>query len=306
MDDDSMSSTTGIQEPEDIDDLHPPVSPMTGAESFFLPQFNHSDVSAYALASEIRRSKNVGNRSVASSKYSVATDDFASACDNSLDLNCSDTEDNNNNVIPTTGIFNNSLFGKDVLVHTREPIPEDSLEYYDEDEDGIPRNIMSKATKTTTTSTTSDHTGPSDVAATVYGKAKDVYAWAKTVPVASTFLGVAEGVACKVVSVAGTSFEEIDGQIKPLLSTLDSKYVNPAISAVAGLIVTGVTKGDETFRPVIMTILGPVIGNREIENGNSSSSTSTSTTTTIPLKTSPEATNPEVSKPQASFTTKRR
>jgi hypothetical protein len=96
-----------------------------------------------------------------------------------------------------------------------------------------------------------------DVAAHVYEGAKDVWAWGKGKAVFSPFLGLAEAVAGKVVGVAGTNLEDIDGSIKPQLKNLDSGILNPAIEKLAVIVLGTAAKTEEIIKPIIVIFLTP-------------------------------------------------
>lgn len=223
------TSFDGIHPIQISDEVYRPVSPATPFESFFLsPQLRTNQISAYALASQIRSSRS------SKSLTSVATDEFATACESTDDFRESPTSNHGN------------LFGKDVLIISRQPIPEVSYESYED-------TIMSDE----------NHF---DVAEHVYEGAKGVWVWGKGVSIIKPFLGIAEAVAGKVVGVVGTSLEDIDGTIKPKLHEFDDGILNPSIAKIVGIILSTVSKGDETLRPIIEAILGP-LGIIKIEQG---------------------------------------
>mmetsp|Transcript_17788 Transcript_17788/g.30217 ORF Transcript_17788/g.30217 Transcript_17788/m.30217 type:complete len:139 (-) Transcript_17788:73-489(-) len=97
-----------------------------------------------------------------------------------------------------------------------------------------------------------------NVSQSVYEKAKGVWSWGKGIPVVGFAGRMAESIASKVVGIAGTSFEEIDGAVKPQLSGLDAGYINPAINAVVVVVMKGVSKGDDILRPVVVSVLNVV------------------------------------------------
>lgn len=218
---------------------HLPLSPATPAESFFLsPELSESSnsVSAFALAAQLQSRRS----SRSASATSIATDDFASACENETDIeNVPETS--------TTTTTTTSLFGKDILVLSREPIPEDSLDYEE------------------TMSTEQEQQPSYNLSQGVYEKAKGVWSWGKGLPVVGFAERVAEGIASKMVGIAGTSLDEIDGAVKPQLSGLDTSYLNPAIYAVVGVVMKGVSKGDDILRPVVSLMLNTV-GIKLLEN----------------------------------------
>jgi hypothetical protein len=134
------------------------------------------------------------------------------------------------------------------LIISRQPIPEVSYESYED-------TVMSDE----------NHF---DVAEHVYEGAKGVWGWGKGVSIINPFLGIAETVAGKVAGVVGTSLEAIDGTIKPKLHEFDDGVLNPSIAKIVGIILATVSKGDETLRPIIEAILGPLgIIKKKIEDG---------------------------------------
>lgn len=92
----------------------------------------------------------------------------------------------------------------------------------------------------------------------VYEGAKNVWGWGKEQMVISTFLGITEAIAGKVVSVVGTDLEEIDGNIKPQLTNLDSSILNPAVRAVLGIVLNAAGKSEDFLKPIVVSILKPV------------------------------------------------
>lgn len=201
------------------DEVHRPVSPATPFESFFLlNNLRTNEVSAFALASQIRSSRS------GTSLTSVATDEFGSAYS---------TENDN-----YTASYTRELFGKDVLIISREPIPEVSIEYED--------TIMSQ------------QEGHFDVAEHIYDGAKGVWAWGKGIAVIKPFLGMAEFFANTAVGIVGTNLEKIDGTIKPKLHEFDDAILNPSIAKIVEILMATAEKGDTTIRPVIDAILGPL------------------------------------------------
>ena len=240
---DCLSEGEGEFSPEDE---HPPLSPATGAESLFLAGLATSSISARALSEQLRKnSRSIqSSGSVVSSVFSVATDDFATA------VECE------NDIVEDQETFN--FFGKD-----SKSIPEiDTEEDSFDDEDSMAK------TSTRAPTTIPASTKPPakvmvepkfeiDAAEKIYEGAKDAWAWGKGVMVVSPFLGMAEGIASKVVQVAGTDLESLDGQIKPHLSKLDEGILNPAIDAVVGIVLGAVGKSEEILKPIIKKIFVP-------------------------------------------------
>lgn len=239
-----LQINTDVNDDDDVFDPHPSVSPETPAESFFIsPELRTNNVSAFALANELHRS---ASKSGSSRRSGASTDDFQSAFDNEAEI-----EENVSAVKSPFPVVVDSLFGKDILVLSRSSIPED--EAFQLQEDDTFQDTMS----TPTTETTTDGV---NAAAAVYEKVKDVWTWGKGLPVVGFFEGVTEAVVNKVVSVAGTSLEEIDGHVKPVVAGLDTSYLNPAIEAIVAAIMSGVGKADDTFRPVIEAVVPTVLG----------------------------------------------
>lgn len=195
---------------------HTARSPPTPFESFFI-------------------GRSLSGRSNASG-ISVATDDFVSTCEYSCDLNAEETNYIHN--------YSDYLFGKDVLVHSREPILViEEINYEDANED------MSNTEESTV-----------NAAQQAYEGVKGVWTWGKGIPVLGFAEGVAEAVATKFITLAGTSLEDIDAKVKPHISALDKDILNPAINKIVAIIMAGISKGDATFRPIVMTIAPPILG----------------------------------------------
>lgn len=136
------------------------------------------------------------------------------------------SHENNHSYTPTDTPFDN-----DALAYSREPI----LEQED----------MTEEQK---------HMDPAEK---VYDTAKGVWAWGKGIFVFSPFMGLAEGVAGKVVSFAGSDLKEVDGFFNEHLHQLDSKVLNPAIEAVVRTILATVNKTENFVKPIVSTALKP-------------------------------------------------
>jgi hypothetical protein len=236
---------------------HPPVSPATGAESLFLAGLTTSTISANALAQTLKQNHyNMNNRSTVSSAYSVQTDDFATAVESPDDL-----EDDNSY----------SAFGKDALVYSRDIIPE--LENDSDTESVTTTDKMAKNKKSNTTTSkagTTDSEQHPDAASHLYEGVKGAWAWGKTLPVVTTFMGIGEAIASKVVGIAGTDFEEIDTQLKPHLTQFDIGVLNPALEAIIGALLGAAGKSEEFIKPIIHLLLNPLsLIKKEPENKTS-------------------------------------
>jgi hypothetical protein len=240
---------------EEPENSHPPLSPATGAESLFLAGLATSSISANALAYQLQKNQQqFSYSSDRSSVFSAATDDFASAVGNSDEL-LSDNEDE--------------------YIKTHSSIPElhpdDTSDEETEETTTTTRDIMAtKTAKVSNNKASATKPAPKlapgappaddkhvDVAAHVYEGAKDVWAWGKGKAVFSPFLGLAEAVAGKVVGVAGTNLEDIDGNIKPQLKKIDNGILNPAIEKLVGIVLGAVGKTEDIFKPIIIVFLTP-------------------------------------------------
>lgn len=97
-----------------------------------------------------------------------------------------------------------------------------------------------------------------DAAEIVYGKAKDILVWGKSVPVVSFFVGTTEAVAGKALEAVGTDLSQLDGKIESELSKFDAGILNPAIEAIAKVLIGVASKSEETIKPIIDAILKPL------------------------------------------------
>jgi hypothetical protein len=252
----SFDGSTSQADPE-YDHPKQEISPASGAESLFLAGLATSAISASVLAEQIRsnhRAWSPGGTLISTSALSVATDDFASAVECHDDLLLDDQE--------------YSFFGKDVLGTRSRSIPEiETEDSFDDDLSEV--EIMQKASSNygppPTTLPPKPKMAPAgskakteiDAAEKLYEGAKGVWAWGKGVAVVSPFLGLAEGIANKVVGVAGTDLEEIDGNLKPQLAQLDLVVLNPAIDAIVGMVLKTLSKSGEVLKPVIEAFFIP-------------------------------------------------
>jgi hypothetical protein len=232
---------------DDTMDVHRSLSPANSAEDFFLsPDLRTNTISAYALAAQLRSSRGL---------TTVATDEFQSAVEEEI------------HVPRRTTVEKESLFGRDILVHSRCSFPafddddeEDEGEGEEENDKVNPFESKTLVThtdieQTMSTSTTENQV---NVAQVVYGKAKDIWSWGKGIPVVGFFEGVTESVATNVISIAGVSLSDIDNAVKDVVTGLDISFLNPAIATVVTAILNGVGKADDTFRPMIEYV-GPTI-----------------------------------------------
>lgn len=167
----------------DGDDVHPPPTPPGAAESLFLSGLHTHSISASALAQQIHQR----HRPISLAGTSIATDDFASATDA---LPCC-----NNSSLLVEPDDSDEPFGNDALIHSREVIDE------------LQEN-MAKTTTTTTKTATTEEPMHMDPAEKFYDTAKGVWGWGKGIIIFSPFMGMAEGIAGKIVETAGSNLEE--------------------------------------------------------------------------------------------------
>eukprot|EP00529_Nitzschia_sp_RCC80_P031755 CAMPEP_0113481926 /NCGR_PEP_ID=MMETSP0014_2-20120614/22658_1 /TAXON_ID=2857 /ORGANISM="Nitzschia sp." /LENGTH=365 /DNA_ID=CAMNT_0000375433 /DNA_START=165 /DNA_END=1262 /DNA_ORIENTATION=+ /assembly_acc=CAM_ASM_000159 len=118
-----------------------------------------------------------------------------------------------------------------------------------------PTTGSKKAVPSSTKSSSSSSSGPDlsnvDPAEIVYSKAKDVWAWGKTVPIVGFFVNTTETVTGKALGVVGTDFGEVDTAVNNKLAFLDSGVLNPAIVAIAKIVVEVAGKSEDTLKPII-------------------------------------------------------
>lgn len=97
-----------------------------------------------------------------------------------------------------------------------------------------------------------------DAAELVYGKTKEILLWGKSVPVVSLFVGTSEAVAGKALGVVGSDLAEVDGKIETELTKFDTSVLNPAIEAVAKILIGVAGKSEDILKPVVGAIMGPI------------------------------------------------
>lgn len=230
----SFAATTETETDNNIcssdDDAHLSLSPATGAESLFMAGLETSTISANALASEIRN-----NHRPFRSASTVATDDFHSTFGNSDDMDkFYDYGDDDDDDDYDDLIANQNKQPIHKASNNQDPKMSNSASQVNVEEIKV------------------------DAAAHVYEGAKNVWGWGKEQMVISTFLGIAEGIAGKVANVAGTDLEEIDGNLKPQLSGFDTGILNPAIKKILGIVLNAAGKGEDIFKPIVVSILKPI------------------------------------------------
>jgi hypothetical protein len=248
------------------EDQHPPPSPPRAIERLFLSDLHTQAISATALAQQIHfshRQQSSGGWA-GMSINTARTDDFATAVGW---LTATDDTDS---------IYGDS-FATPHLVSSRSDTLTPFAESDDEDSayeqkffrmDLHSRNlILTNATQpnmSTSTPTTPTKIFPTEVpqkldaAEKAYETVKNVWAWGKGVAIVTPFLGLAETVAGKVVSMAGSNLEGIDGVVKEQLHSLDEKVLNPALVVILGAMLGAAGKTEDTLGPFIISILKPL------------------------------------------------
>lgn len=165
----------------DEDDGHPPPTPPGAMESLFLSGLPTQNISASALAQQIH----IRHRPLSLAGTSIATDDFVSANDDLPQRSPFSLSGNHNND-PTE----DQPFGNDALIHSRQAL-------FSEEPD--------KMATTTAETKPLDNLDPAEK---IYDTAKGVWGWGKGIIIFSPFLGIAEGIAGKIVETAGSNLEE--------------------------------------------------------------------------------------------------
>jgi hypothetical protein len=270
---DSYDDDSTASEAVPIDDVKEPLSPPSGAESLFLAGLTASRLSASVVSEQVKinhrqRTQSMDSfasfasfRSVPSSTRSAATDDFMSCVGSQNDLDELLLLDDLNSQQHQSRFFK-------ILEHEAEGA-DDTHDDIDTNDNMATTYVNSKyatspATKAPLKSTTSSTSSSAeegmkvDAAETVYGKAKDIWAWGKTVPVVSFFVGTTEKVASKALGVAGTDFGTLDSKIAAELAKLDAGVLNPAIEAIVKAVVNAAGKSEGTLKPFIISILKPL------------------------------------------------
>jgi hypothetical protein len=249
-----------------------PLSPPSGAESLFLAGLTASRLSASVVSDQIRSNHSrqrshsydsFRSGSVVSSMRSVATDDFMSCVGSQSDMDELLLLDEINSQQPSR-----FLMIPELEEGTEHDTTDDSIDNNNEDDNMATTYVNSKygtpsakktPLKSPPTSSTSGEGGMKvDAAEVVYGKAKDIWAWGKTVPVVSFFVDTTEKVATKALGVAGTDFGTLDTKIAEELAKLDSGVLNPAIEAIAKAVISAAGKSEDTLKPFIISILKPL------------------------------------------------
>jgi hypothetical protein len=262
------------RQPQIQEDLHPPPSPPRGIERLFLNDLPTQGISAAALAQQIhmthRQQSSVGWGGL--SVNTMQTDDFVTA------VGWVTAADESDSLFGDSSATPHLISARsDTLTPCAESDDDDNSHYNEHKffkNDILSRNLtltnstrpkMASTPSTTPTSTpTPTKIFPTEVpekldaAEKVYGTVKGVWAWGKGVAIVTPFLGLAEAVAGKVVGMAGTNLEGVDGMVSQQLHTLDEKVLNPALVVILGAMLGAAGKTEDTFKPLIISILKPL------------------------------------------------
>ena len=276
-------------------DCHPPPSPPRPAERLFFSNLNTQNISAAALAQQIHMSlrspsSHMGTSVVTDdfvtahgsiSPTSTSEDDDVEkgfdfpdtpapiSVSNTYNSDFSSPSTKHNADDDDESIDNdkNLVFAKDALSRNYRYLisPDEELEFLD-------ARSMSTTATTPKPAATAASTPPTmhkekffpteapahvDAAEKVYDTAKGVWSWGKGVTVISPFLGIAETVAGKAVSMAGQSLETIDGEVVKQLHSIDDGILNPAIEKILGILLGAAGKSEDMLKPIIVALLKP-------------------------------------------------
>jgi len=122
----------------------------------------------------------------------------------------------------------------------------------------VPIDITGTTTTPVAATLVADEAMKVDAAEIVYGKAKDIFSWGKTVPVVSFFVETGAAVAGKALDVVGTDLSTVDSKIESELTKIDGNILNPTINAIAKILINIAGKSEETIKPIIIAILSPL------------------------------------------------
>ncbi len=267
---------------------HPP-SPLNPYEKFFLPtvadpiQFAAAArVTTHTVTTQNRRSYT----SASEASLSIRTeDDFASAAE---ELSIIGTEDYSIDPSIDQLSFERALYSdilglsspiieteEDQIPPVRESFVIDEMASKDNQKrknknktsfkkEDIQSSKLSPPTQdlkmAESTPTTTEEEHPHfHVVDQVYEGAKTAWSATKSFPIFTPFLGLAEGVTTKVISIAGagSSLQEVDEKLKPHLTGIDSDLLDPAIEKIVGLVMGVVGKGDEIFKSLLAVVINP-------------------------------------------------
>lgn len=254
------------------------ISPPSSAESLFLgAALKTSDVTVRKLLGEQKNSligRKSGSFHTAQTRGSIrSVDEFMSCAENASDIESIDSIENPlySHVAvrpsriclePTDGTTNND-YSDNMTSKIKEIAMKEGDISVKVSENKPPIADVAPAAPTTTPVDSSstmneDKYMQIPVAEAVYGKAKDVLAWGKSVPIVSFFVGTSEAVAGKALGVVGTDLSQLDGKIGSEVTKFDKGILNPAIQAIAKVLIGVAGKSEETIKPIIDAILKPL------------------------------------------------
>lgn len=275
------------------DDYHPPLSPPRTAERLFGLDdiLSTQNISAAALAQQIRTSDRTTSLNGFTGETTVATDDFRTAAEppsssllqppktpgiiDPTSMLAAIVSPNPPSDILTTNFIPNN-FTDDLSTDSGYPNDDDDdnnsesiYQVPSTDESLLPPKSLNLSNIPELTEevdiSMSSNTAPTteeplhiDAAEKIYDAAKDVWAWGKGIIVFSPFLGIAEGIASKVVSVAsGETLESVDRVVTDQVQTLDDKIFNPAIAFIVHTVLNAAGNTEEILKPIIIKVLTP-------------------------------------------------
>ena len=102
-----------------------------------------------------------------------------------------------------------------------------------------------------------------DVAQTIYGTTKNIWAWGKTIPVISSILSLTEGATAKVLDVTiHMDLPSIDQDVvTPKAKELDDGVITPVICKIWELVGPAVGKGEDMIvKPFVGEVVPRVLG----------------------------------------------
>jgi hypothetical protein len=284
---DEDSVTTGPGNDEHTPTAAGPLSPPSGAESLFLAGLATERLSALSLSEQIRinhkynnssslggggGSSNSNRRTRATSAASLSsfmsarsagTDDFASCVGSESDMLLMEQHE------PSVGVVTRKNLNN-MMIEIPFSSPRSMILQIPEEEAQLDSPTMSttytnakyaaangkKAPPTTApSSSSSPDLSKVDAAEVVYAKAKDVWAWGKSIPVVGFFASTSEQVAGKALSIVGTDFGAVDTKVSTELAKLDTSVLNPAIQAIAKLVIEVAGKSEETLKPILDVLM---------------------------------------------------
>merc|ERR1711865_696479 len=127
----------------------------------------------------------------------------------------------------------------------------------------VPKTIIKefpaeKSSSSSSSSSTSETTTMQvDAAEIVYGKAKDIFGWSKSLPVMSFLAGVSEAVAGKALDVVGLDLPTVDSSIESELTKFDAHILNPAITQIFKVLTNVASTSEEIVKPIIINLISP-------------------------------------------------